>query len=571
MQVVLQALFSALLFAAALPNEIFLEGLWPLGPLALVPLYLALKASKGFGQAALIGALFGAASHALTSYWLFFYKGYAFWTLGTTTLAYGVVYAAVACLAYFILKATNDSYRPFVFALGWVSFEFLKSSGFLGYPWGLIAYSQSAQPLFLQSADLTGVYGISFLLALGSGIIAELSAIAESSMIPELSAIASPAPIRRHGQTEGSRVPTSLWGLPRLWARQALMFCLLALLALGYGFFRMEKDIPVEKTFRAALIQQNTDPWIAGELVALESNIALGRKALSASGGSPCDLVVFSETSLRRPYRDFAAWFEKNPPRDPLGQFIRESGAFLLTGAPIILDWNSYEATNSTILISPEGVQLGSYAKIHPVPFAESIPLMEYPWFRKFMQEVIGLESGWVMGSELKVFNLPLPDGRGSVAFSTPICFEDAFAGLCRRYILAGSDLLINLTNDSWSERESAQMQHWAIARFRAIENRRTLVRSTNSGVSCVVDAKGRNAFVLPQFVADSAVVEVPVYRERMMTLYTRYGDWFALLALSLFSACTIIEVVKIVRRRKRDAGFGDAVPLPSPPSRRQP
>jgi apolipoprotein N-acyltransferase len=562
MQVIFQALFSALLFAAALPNEIFLEGLWPLGVVALVPLYLALKASKGFGQAALVGAVFGAASHALTSYWLFFYKGYAFWTLGTTTLAYGMVYAAVACCAFFVLRTTRDAYRPCIFALGWVTFEFLKSSGFLGYPWGLIAYSLSSLPLLLQTADLTGVYGISFILALASGIIAESTI--------------SPRRLREtlQWQAFSPSVTPAQSSLPSLAARQALILCILALLALGYGFFRLEADIPMQKTFRAALVQQNTDPWIAGELAALESNIALGRRALSDSaknGAAPCDLVVFSETSLRRPYQDFASWFAKNPTRDPLGRFIRESGTYLLTGAPIIIDWDSYAATNSTILISPGGVQLGTYAKIHPVPFAEAIPLMEYPWFRKFMQEIIGLESGWVMGSEIKVFNLALPDGRGSIAFSTPICFEDAFAGLCRRYILAGADLLINLTNDSWSERASAQMQHWAIARFRAIENRRTLIRSTNSGVSCVVDAKGRNLFVLPQFVADSAIVEVPIYREKTATLYTRYGDWFALSALSLFFAGFICEVVKVVARRKRVTGFEENSAPPSPLTGRQP
>ena len=152
--VIFQALFSALLIALALPNEVFLEGLWPLGLIALVPLYRSLKSSKSFGQAALCGAVFGSASHTLTSYWLFFYRGFAFWTLGTTTIAYGAVYAVAACYAYFVLEATPTSYRPFIFALGWVVLEFLKSSGFLGYPWG-----------------------ISFILALASGVIAEFRGI----------------------------------------------------------------------------------------------------------------------------------------------------------------------------------------------------------------------------------------------------------------------------------------------------------------------------------------------------------------------------------------------------------
>ncbi|MCX7026974.1 MAG: apolipoprotein N-acyltransferase [Spirochaetes bacterium] len=533
MQVLLQALFSAFLFALALPNDIFLKGFWPLGFIALVPLYQALKMSKSFRQAALCGAIFGLVSHALTSYWLFFFRGFAFWTLGTTTIAYGVIYAAVACYAYFVLGETPDSYRPFIFALGWVSLEFLKSVGFLGYPWGLLAYSLSSQPLLLQTADLTGTYGISFILAFISATLAEGRGI------------------------EGVKTKILRGWSPTLMMRQVLVAGLLAFLTLGYGFLRLNQDIPVKKSFRAALVQQNTNPWISGELTALASNISLGRKALSESSQNDeiaCDLVIFSETSLRRPYKEFTAWFAKNPAGDPLSAFLADSKAFLLTGAPIILDWESYAATNSTILISPKGEFLGSYAKIHPVPFAEAIPFWEYAWFRKFMQEVIGLDSGWVMGSERKVFHMPIAGGKDSIAFSTPICFEDAFAGLCRRYILDGAELLINLTNDSWSERESAQMQHWAIARFRAIENRRTLVRSTNAGVSCIIDAKGRNLVIFPQFVPTSAVVDIPVYAEKTPTLYTRFGDWFAVLALSLFVLGFIIDGVKAIRKRRRNS-----------------
>ena len=320
MQGIFEVLFSALLFALALPNEIFQEGFWPLGLVALVPLYKALKGSKSFRQASLYGAVFGAACHALTSYWLFFYKDFAFWTLGTTTLAYSIVFAVAACYGYFVLEETPHAYRPFIFALGWVSLEFLKSRGFLGYPWGLLAYSQSSVPFLLQTADLMGVYGISFILSLASAVLAELLA------------------------------------KPRLWTRQILVLGLIVCLALGYGLFRMGSNIPVAKHFRAALVQQNTDPWISGELTALESNVALARKALSKQPdgkGQACDLIIFSETSLRRPYKEFISWFSKNPAKDPLLPFIVDSKAYILTGAPIILDWDSYAATNSTILISP--------------------------------------------------------------------------------------------------------------------------------------------------------------------------------------------------------------------------
>ena len=123
-------------------------------------IYIVLRRTDSPRRAAIAGAVFGGAHHALTSYWLFFYKGFAFWTIGTTTIAYAFVYATIGLYGNFILRAETKAYRPFVFALGWTVFEFFKSIGFLGYPWGLVPYSLTSAPVFLQIADLTGVYGL---------------------------------------------------------------------------------------------------------------------------------------------------------------------------------------------------------------------------------------------------------------------------------------------------------------------------------------------------------------------------------------------------------------------------
>jgi apolipoprotein N-acyltransferase len=503
------SIFSALLCAISLPNEVFLNGLWPLGFISLIPFYIALRRARSHRQAAITGAVFGAFHHALTSYWLFFYKDFAFWTLGSTTLAYAVVYAAVGIYASFVVRNESPILRPFVFAVGWTAFEFLKSTGFLGYPWGLLPYSLSSIPILLQIADTTGVYGLSFLLALSSAIGAEF--------------------IRKSP------------GEPRP-ARGALFLIMALSMTLLYGLVISAIPIPQKAILRATLVQQNTDPWISGELAALEANIDLAGQARnknSAEGALPADLLIFSETSLRRPYAEYRQWFEKNPKAVPLLPFVEEGGAPLLTGAPIVLDWDSYEATNSVILLSAQGELLESYAKIHPVPFAEAIPLWEYEWFRKFMKEVVGLESGWVMGTKITLFHIPVRSPAGTtLTFGTPICFEDAFADLCRQYFLEGADLLVNLTNDSWSRKKSAQIQHWAIARIRAIENRRTLVRSTNSGVSCVVDAWGKNIEEVPQFEAAAVTVDIPIYKTGIPTIYTRFGDWFARI-------CTLLLILR--------------------------
>ncbi|MCE1196952.1 apolipoprotein N-acyltransferase, partial [bacterium] len=473
------------------------------------------------------------ASHALTSYWLFFYKGFAFWTLGTTTIAYGIVFATVGLYGSFLARSTPAAYRPAILAVGWTAFEYLKSVGFLGYPWGLVPYSLTTAPILLQISDTTGVYGLSFLLAYSSATIAEACRTRGTAMA--------------YTQATGSR------RLPAEVARSAAFAVFLLAMTLGYGALALSSPIPRKASIRATLVQQNTDPWVAGEEAALESNIGLASEALeqnAATGGAPVDLIVFSESSIQRPFEEYRPWFAKHPAPEPLLAFLKRSDTQLLTGAPVVLNWERWEAMNSVILLSSDGKVLERYGKMHPVPFAEAIPLIEYKWFRAFLRDVVGLEGGWVMGDRATLFPIvPRAAGGLTLRYGTPICFEDAFADLCRRYFLEGADLLINLTNDSWSRKESAQIQHWAIARFRAIENRRTLVRSTNAGVSCVVDAWGRVIYDLPQFEARAITVDIPVYAPRLPTVYTVCGDWFA---KGCVAALVVVFLAMLLRLPKK-------------------
>ncbi len=510
------AAVSAILMTLAVPNEIFKHGLAPLGFVALIPLYVAMIELPGPKSAALVAGLFGALQHALTSFWLWFFKDFRIWTLGSTTLAYFVVYAVLGLYIWLILDRGGRA-RPLGFVLLWTAFEFQKSIGFLGYPWGLLPYSLTDALPLLQIADLTGLYGITAFLAACNSAIAEL-----------LLGIGS--------SRKGSLPPRARLG----YSAAALA---LVLLSLGYGLVRMSTPIPRVGSLDAVLVQQNTDPWAEGdEENAVATDIRLAREALANAPRRP-DLILFSETSLLHPYAESRSYYNQRPAADPLIPFIRQSGTWLFTGAPVVINWTTFEATNSAILIDPQTTLVKSYAKIHPVPFAEAIPFMEYPGFKKFMQKVVGLESGWAMGKEFVVFDLPTKEGR--VRFGSPICFEDAFADVCRNFSLGGADLLINLTDISWSKTESAEIQHWAAARFRAIEARKTLVRSTNGGVSCVVGPFGETLDSLPLFVSASKFVEAPIYRTASPTPYIEWGDWFASASLLLSAALSLILIVQ--------------------------
>ena len=556
------AAFGGALSALALPNELFLYGSPAIGLIALVPLYLAMRRSRSYGAAALAAAVFGMLAHGLSSYWLWFFKDFRFWTLGTTTLAYALLYALAGL---YLRLAARDGGRlaPLAFALVWTSWEHLKSIGFLGYPWGLIAYSWNSVLPFIQLSAVTGVPGLSFLIAYANGALGNL--VEFLGPPPPLAGLPAcgpgdgtePAPARflRVFRARVAGLPCELRIRAERRAMAAGHLALVAMLgslALAYGSVRLAAPLRETARIRAALIQQNTDSWTSGELATLKTIARLTREVLEENPDG-FDLVVWSETSLARPWDDFAAFYERTPREDPLGPLVRSSGAWTFTGAPDILDYETYEASNSVSLIDPSGRLVAQYAKTHPVPFAEAIPFWEVDWFRAFIQETVGLASGWVMGTELTIFELPLRDGT-LVRFGAPICFEDAFASLNRDFVLKGADFLLNLTNDSWSLTDSSEIQHFVAARFRAIETGRTLVRSTNSGVSAVVDPRGRVLDSFPLFVEEARAVDIPVYSGGAPTPYLAFGDWFAGLALFLSGLLALILGIQEPLPRRKHA-----------------
>ena len=180
--------------------------------------------------------------------------------------------------------------------------------------------------------------------------------------------------------------------------------------------------------------------------------------------------------------------------------------------------------------------------KIHLVPFAEYVPLMDKAWFRKIMDTLVGFSTGWSQWQTFSVYTIPLKTGE-TLNFSVPICFEDAFPDICRNFYNLGAEVLLSISNDSWSNLKSAEYQHFVIAGFRAIELRTTLVRTTNSGYSGAVDARGRIIADLPLFEEAEKVVSIPVY-EHKPTTYAVFGDWIIILFILLFAAfiaqCTI-------------------------------
>ena len=527
---------SALSFCLALPNEFTFSG-FPLGGFfCLVPYFYALKRVRSRRQGAALGFVFGVLFHASSSWWLANFKDYAVWTLGATSLLYGFFYGFWAIFLSYAANAgaysdlsiaphreNRSPAWPFLAALVWTIMEWQKSNGYLAFPWGLLPYTVQSAPVLIQVADTTGVYGLSFLLALCNAVLAELVLVIQENRTNP----------KNHARKESCTPWFARGGLRSLFPGLAAVVLLLGW-TLGYGVRRLEHPAPVLRKIPLVLVQHNIDQYRNdGEALHRAVNLSLkGTVALMAQGSVPA-MIVWSETLLTMPYRGNRLF-----PAHPAVPFLEQSGIPVLTGAPLLPaaesdsgpeDTNPQEIYNGVILVR-RGRISASYAKRQLIPFAEIIPFASHEWMRNLMERFAGFSSGWTAGKEAVVMEIP------GLRFGTPICFEDAFAGICRDFIRGGAELLINLTNDSWSQSVSAEVQHLAAARFRTVENRMTLVRSTNSGCTVVIDAEGRTRASLPLFTADYLALDVPL-QSGGPTTYFLLGDWFPLLCAILFAA----------------------------------
>ena len=494
------AAVSAIAVPLALPNELAPLGNPLLGPLCIAPLLVSIYRCRSYAQAARAAILFAAVATALSYYWLLYFRDFAVWTLGGTVAGYALFGAMLGPVLRGVAIAAGRL-RPYAVACAWTVYEFLRSSGFLGFPWGLIAYPVNTITPLIQFTALTGVWGLSLLMALANAAIAEG---AEGALHP------------------WRRQPT----------RAYLMVAVLAAGALGYGFLRLGTAPSGESvegraaTIEVALIQHDRDPWADGDDDgSIRTLMRLTRQALA--DGQP-DLIVWSETALRRPpVGDYAAVFERIPAGDPLASFLRGLNAHLITGAPAILGTDPWQWSNASFLVGPQASRSDRYRKQQLVPFAERVPFYEVGFMRRFYRSAVGIGGGWTAGDRPTVFTIATRSGR-DVRLSTPICFEDAFPALNRRFVRAGAELLINLTNDSWSQTVSAETQHLVAARFRSVETGRPLLRATNGGVTAALDVYGRvlEGSVLPPFEAGAALVTLHLPATPATTPYVRFGDY---------------------------------------------
>jgi len=501
----LWAALSAILYSLSLPSFLVLEGMPFLAWFATAPLYMALR-QVSYRRGVSLVILFTGLQSLLINWWqgTFSYISLPF-TVGLTLVQY---------LPFiFVLTFTVHRFRryglmaaPFL----WVLWDLLRSLGFLGYPWGILGVSQYAHPAMIQSASLGGIWMVSFLPHFTGAVLAI---------------------------TVERRFLSDLY---RRWFPLAAAV-LGVLTIIGAGAFairindkRLDKlDADEYKNLRILIVQQNTDPRKHDYKLSFDELSRLTEEAVAAEG--PFDLVAWPESGF---VPDLRFWLNPEKSKWRRGKLVRsfldwqsQMGIPLVTGNQDHFYEKAPEEIkriqNSAVYLSPNrksDFDRTYYYKMRLVPFTENFPYREqFPWVAELLHNFSTTQ--WTPGTEHTVLEAP------KFSFSTPLCFEDVFPDHLRRFVLAGSEVFVNMSNDYWANTPLEGYQHGAHALFRAVENRRPLVRATCSGWTIAVDTQGRIAEGWPPFYQPGWTVgEFKVPLEPELTIYTRFGDWFPIL-----------------------------------------
>ena len=485
------ATVSGLLLAASFPTIQFHLLAW----FALVPLLIALKDSSvrnGFWTGGITGLVYFAGTVHWVTNSVHFYGGVPLVPASLITLllcAYLAIYPALFGAALVHVRKNHPSLAFLAAPALWTALELARTYVFSGFPWSLLGYTQYTTLPVIQVADITGVYGISFLIVLVNAALAELL-LDRKRFIPLLAA----------------RIGPCCWSFPTA-------FC--------------SSSKPEAKgTFTVSVIQGNIEQDQKWDPAYQKQVTGVYERLTQKAAMQHPDLILWPETAT--PFYFNSPGKADQEQTADLERFVKKNRVPILFGSPTyeVLPGRVVHLRNSAFLLSSEGTPLAEYHKFHLVPFGEYVPLKSVLFFVDKMVQAIG---DFQAGREYAVMSVPVP-GQEDVKVSTVICYEIIFPDLVRRFVDKGATVITTITNDAWFGRTAAPYQHFSMAVFRAVENRVPVARAANTGISGFIDAKGRILQTSGIFVEANLMQALAPGSTK--TFYTRYGDIFSYLCV---------------------------------------
>lgn len=480
---------------------------------AFVPLLLALD-HRGARASALFSYLAGCVFFSAMLYWFIFVTVPGMILL----ILYFALYFALFGLGYFWFSRQGLWKRIFLIPAWWVVTEFLRSHLLSGFGWVLLGHSQYKNLSLIQIVDIVGVYGISFLVMMVNVFLKE--------MVVGLSSKADRA------------------GFIKQIAKPFVMIVLILILSLGYGFYRLRQPMSANgASIKISVLQGNIAnerrwhylgwPRILDEYLELAARAAKDKP----------DLIVWPETA-------FPGYSWEDGELFTILQ--RSIGRLRIPSLVGLVTREQEEYFNTALLFDLDGEIHDRYDKIHLVPFGEYLPLRTA---LPFLSAIVPIDD-FTSGKTFSMFSISDKD-QPKDYFSVLICFEDTVPHLVRKFVQRGSNLLINITNDDWFQDTKAPFLHLQAALFRAVENRRPLIRAANTGVSGFVDSRGRIISLLSDAKGKNTYVQGllthEMYGSDEKTFYTKYGDVFTYFCFGFI----LIEIMMCFYRRSQESHIG--------------
>jgi apolipoprotein N-acyltransferase len=498
---------------------------------ALAPLFIAIARARSGWSAWWSGYLAGAVFFGLSCPWIAAtvrnYGGLSPAVAGFVFLLFlglmGSYLALFAWLGYWIGRRSGHRVLPLPFL--WVGIELLRTyTPMGGFPWNLLGYSQVSHAGFMLIAPWAGVYGPSLVVAAVNALLSDLAMRFYNRRGEPLSA---PWPTR-HDAWLGVGVGV-----------------ILAFATLPY-----HPPSPPIESMSARLVQPDSGLGQTWTSASLARFLRRQEQLSTPLHGRAVDLILWPEQPAPLDYALQPGFQEVTAE-----MLSRARAAFLFSevtfprtaqGLP-----NYNLPRNSSLMIHADGTTGRRYDKMHLVPFGEYVPLPEWVQHLAGVGKLVRGVGDFVPGGKVVLFH-----AQGH-PFATLICYESIFPQLARQEVLDGAQWLVNQSDDGWYGHSSAMAQGLMMARMRAIENRRWLLRDTNSGLTAVIDPYGRVRAELPPFRAGALVARFSPRTQ--LTFYTRYGDWLAYLCVLITAG---FAVLALARHRRRSP----AREVPCPP-----
>jgi len=501
---------SGLLLTASFPPI----NLYLLAYVSWIPLFFALR-NRNFLVSMFLGFITGLVHETILLAWIIptlqnhaqFSTPYAISIDILMSAILAISFALFACcINLFIRKIHHLYFLPFF----WVSFEWLKTLGPLAFPWELIAYSQFKATTIIQIADCFGIYGISaFIIFINVCIFIILLFCSRGKWKNEL--VTKP-----------------------LFKFSTIMLIIMPTLLYSYGSIIIIETYEklTKVSYKNVMIAQPSisqhDKWKSDNQIQITKKMV----ELTSSNKQPfVELVVWPETALPYPLHS------KHQLRKFVLKFVSDYNAGFVIGSPTFIRKDkSIIDYNSAYIISPNGKIQSRYDKVCLVPFSESMP---FPDYRDFFKKFGAPDTKFAKGESGVIH--PLNDFKMGIQ----ICFEIIFPHYVRELANNGANIFINISNDGWFGNTACPYQHFSMAIFRAVENKRAVVRCANTGISGFIDPCGRISSKTQLYETKTLVDKVPLINDKK-TIYSKYGDFFAFGSLIVFLIFCLNMIVQL-------------------------